>query len=827
MSFLRPIWLNLAILAAFGLQVDAVFGQVFSGLTKQAGISRSSQGPHYFTILGHVANPNCYELPTASPSLVKFVQFAGNPTPTASGSIRIVRDGRTVQSVFYREQLTEVLVPGDILVVDGKINHGRIVLRGNQKPEANATAEVSLAITGLRDYPVILTVPSERATIRWVTLHLGLDPGVANYVKAVTQRQSERVFQDTRLSSGTVLAFMPKFVDQSRLPDNLQEPVRPGRATNAQPQRPIGPAVRQPLTGTPSNLTGSPGNEYGAAAPGRARVPTIGPAPSTPGQQNQNVASSQQNQDLNLSPDEQAHVKELLTDPSSVPLDEPTPEPSGRAFVSEQPASPRPTNARPANSIPNRNPAATSEPAGSAVVSDVSNSGVSNSDASNAAAVNQARPETTVFSPEANRPYRSEPAAPESLQPLGSSRNALEGSANAPRPTAALPATSAAVPGNAPEQNGFRLALQGANLPASTASTTDASSMRPAAESENSTQPQPSTEAATASPSEVPSVTQALSDLAAAHSQSTLSPQLQTDSQTSTSETSLSDGSRLLPPPPSNVNWPVISILTVGLLGAIAACFLIYSIAHENPAPRVSQIDTSGRYWLDRMIENDIPIEEEEVDYPHNTQLFGKPAPIQRVDAAHRTVPRPHFSAPGDKSGVLKETPNNPDTPVPDLADSKRTSIVKIHSGGHSQLQSAAKVPTPHTTEAAARQEEDASTVSELAATAVFGDAGKELTSTQSAPEDAPSDEASKKKPRPKFRLDTGHRTSETTAPTVANQRATSRKSATVQPSPVVVQGANLLDRILSSVEHQQTVQRPKSVPSNLDKRPSDERGNS
>ena len=73
MSVLRPILLNLAILVAFGLQVYAVFGQVFSGLQQQPVITRSTQGPHYFTIMGHIGQPNCYELPTSAPSLVTFV----------------------------------------------------------------------------------------------------------------------------------------------------------------------------------------------------------------------------------------------------------------------------------------------------------------------------------------------------------------------------------------------------------------------------------------------------------------------------------------------------------------------------------------------------------------------------------------------------------------------------------------------------------------------------------------------------------------------------------------------------------------------------------
>ncbi|MDA0921552.1 MAG: hypothetical protein O2945_20990, partial [Planctomycetota bacterium] len=216
MSVVRPIWLNLAIFAAICLQGDAVFAQIFNGLQKPVGTSHSSQGPHYFTILGHIAKPNCYELPTSSPSLVSFVEFAGNLTRTAAGPIRIVRDGRSVQSTFYSNKSTLRLIPGDIVVVDGKFNQGQVILRGNESPTDDPKADVTLAITGLRDYPVVMTIAAERATIRWVTRHLGLDPDVANYVKAITQRQSEPVFPDKRLASGTVLIFNPAYVDGSR-----------------------------------------------------------------------------------------------------------------------------------------------------------------------------------------------------------------------------------------------------------------------------------------------------------------------------------------------------------------------------------------------------------------------------------------------------------------------------------------------------------------------------------------------------------------------------------------------------------------------------------
>lgn len=776
MSVLRPIWLNLAILAAFGLQADAVLGQVFNGLQRETGTSSTANGSHYFTIMGHIGRPDCYETTVSSPLLVDFVQLAGDLKPTAAGSIRIVRGGRTVQSTFFSKKSLMRLSPGDIVVVDGKVNQGRIILRGNQKQTDNGAAEVSLAITGLRDYPVVLTIPAERATVRWVTRHLGLDPGVADHVKAITQRPSERVFQDTRLATGTVLGFNPAYVDKSRLRDDLPAPVKPGRSTSV-PAQPTSPAAQQfqstapasPITQQP--LTALPTNQYGAA-PGRARVPTIEANP---------LPSAVPSENLDLPPAEQTFVKQLLTDPASVPLDEPTPEPSGRAFVAEQPAGAR----------------------------RVERTAIASSPAPTGESATEAPSEVTPFSPEASRPYQSGPATPEPLQPFGSSRSVVEDSESPLE--SAFGISSPVAAGSSDSQGNFSLAAQGAAL-ATTSAASNTSRSSTASGSDTSTPLPPESHASGPGPASPlrPVIPSQLSRISS------------TDAST---DIPAADGSRLLPPPPRNLNWPVISILTVGLLGAIAACFLIYSIAHETPAPRVAQIDTSGRYWLDRMIENDIPIEEETVNYPHKTQLFGKPAPIQRIDAAHKAVPRPHFSAPGGKSGVLKDNPATPDAPTPDIFNTDSRRIVRVHSSGTSQKQSAAAIPTPHSVGEATERRKDPSTIPEFAETAVYGDAEQPDHST------ATSDEASSKKTGRQFRLDTRHAASDQEKVEETNrtpgQSVPRRKSVTVQPSPVVVRGSNLLDRILSSVEHEQTVARPQSDGSNRDDRESDERGQS
>lgn len=803
MSLLRLIWLNLAILAALGLQDNAAFAQVFSGLQRPAGSTAAATGSHYFTIIGHIARPNCYHLPTASPALTTFVEFAGDLTRHAAGPIRIVRDGRSVQSTFYSENSTIRLLPGDVVVVDGKINQGRIILRGSQNPADQSVSSVNLAIVGVRDYPLVMTMPAERATVRWVTRQLGLDTRVADHVQVVAQRQTSQFHADTRLVTGTVLVFDPSYVDSSRLPDDLPLPVKAGRQTPlvAQPAHPVGPLVQQPMAGPAVN-------QY-SAAPGRARVPPINsPVPPT----------AVQDEPSELPPEEQTFVKQLLTDPASVPLDEPAPEVSGRAFVS-----PRPAASEPASDSPASVNSASAAPAVDAL------EGGASPDADH--------------SPEAPRPYTSVPAIPEPLQPLGSSRSSTavdpagdDGSTDDRESSGEGPSDDSSedttVPQGLVESGtgaGFSLALQGAGLAAVTAGRGDSTGSDGTSQSpEPGSGPAPVTPAGPIPPND---------------------SGLMADAPSIATIPSMTAESRLLPPPPADLNWPVISILTVGFLGTLAAAFLIYSIASETPTPRTRQIDTSGRYWLDRMIENDIPVVEESVDYPHGKQLFGRPAPIQRIDAAHKSVPRPHFSMPGGRSGVLKENPAMPDASSPHPSGSESEQMVRIHSGHPSRKQSAAAIPEPHSVKTAAKQQSETDESGDAADASANQDISKVDDSQELTREVASTDGRS-------FRFDSGrheailnseaaatsHATNNehgsTPAPEASTgpqflkkdqrgQRKSGRQPVAVQPSPIVVQGSNLLDRILSSVDQTPARTRQDAPKDDPGKHGTDERGNS
>jgi hypothetical protein len=163
---------------------------------------------------------------------------------------------------------------------------------------------------------------------------------------------------------------------------------------------------------------------------------------------------------------------------------------------------------------------------------------------------------------------------------------------------------------------------------------------------------------------------------------------------------------------------------------------------------------------------------------------------------------------------------------------------VRIHAGRPSQRQSALAEPTPESVSpvTAPRVEPFASPAGYVSPTevetVVFGDAGQKADSNKVR--ETPS------RAGRKFHIDTGHPTADLdtdnsadksadqSAVTGTRSRTTSgRRPVAVQPSPVVVQGANLLDRILTTVDQNQTAARQHSNEGRSNERPSDERGNS
>jgi len=104
--------------------------------------------------------------------------------------------------------------------------------------------------------------------------------------------------------------------------------------------------------------------------------------------------------------------------------------------------------------------------------------------------------------------------------------------------------------------------------------------------------------------------------------------------------------------PQEKTPWDLstVAVSIIGGLGVLAAIAMLLTTG-QTPAAAAASTErhpaTGDRYWLDRIIENDLPVIEEPVQLPQAEQFFGRatPAarPVHRVDAAAPQHARPHF----------------------------------------------------------------------------------------------------------------------------------------------------------------------------------------
>lgn len=257
-KFINPwLWLGL-IVAGWSCSSDncdsarCAQAQIFKGskmIQTPGGSGRTTgvQTKNFFTVMGEVRFPNTYELPTSSPSLVEFLNLAGGLLPNASGNLRIVRFTRTGQKteeqLFYDVRRADKLQPGDILVVDSKIGNARIYNGPNQSTNES---DVLIGVVGILEYPILIQLPQEQATIESIRQHLRQRSELAQSAKVcLPNRSSQRVTPDVKLPNNTLIHFDTAKVIVAELPQGLPHPFRLGVDTHPQvtPQRQLPPAA--------------------------------------------------------------------------------------------------------------------------------------------------------------------------------------------------------------------------------------------------------------------------------------------------------------------------------------------------------------------------------------------------------------------------------------------------------------------------------------------------------------------------------------------------------------------------------------------------------
>lgn len=240
--------------------------------------SAGASTAYYIGVLGQVARPGVYKFETASPALGELIDAAGGLTTRASRHLRVVRNGRAGQQMYYAPDTQYQLFSGDLVVVPSKDRReadSRSSGRGGvgQSAGSGGGGPVQLALLNLLRRPVVLKVSGRHATVPALVSLLGQSSQAAAGVRVLrpwnvpTGSDANR----KRLASGSVLVFDPASVDYDALPPlDRTIPAKQPETANGR--------TGAPLRSTPANSTDeqetSPGTDLtasGAERPARLR----------------------------------------------------------------------------------------------------------------------------------------------------------------------------------------------------------------------------------------------------------------------------------------------------------------------------------------------------------------------------------------------------------------------------------------------------------------------------------------------------------------------------------------------------------------------------
>jgi hypothetical protein len=187
---------------------------------------KDSARPIYFGVMGEVAHPGAYAAPAVW-TLTELIKKAGGITPQANKSVRIFRGGLLTEQVFLGSGEAPSLLPNDLIVVgdsgsSGSPTTSTDVNRGSSEPAA--VSAVQVAFVNLIDRPVIVKMPSDKATLARIVELLGQPADSAANIRifaplAAGPHDSDSIEQATRpLDSGTVLVFSAPSIRRETLP---------------------------------------------------------------------------------------------------------------------------------------------------------------------------------------------------------------------------------------------------------------------------------------------------------------------------------------------------------------------------------------------------------------------------------------------------------------------------------------------------------------------------------------------------------------------------------------------------------------------------------
>src|SRR5579872_1382662 len=223
-------WLLVAILIGIGNSpIAARAGDV----RPHGSRSMQSNTQHYVAVMGQIGRPGVFEMSGPLPQLAEFLNLAGGMIRNASGSIRVIRGGRSSQ-FFLSPKLSLQLIQNDLVIVESKQS-----MTGQQTgttssasgwqsnsgtlSAAPAPPVVQIGLVNLISRPVILDLPCEQAVLAQVLslLHNPVtDKAQITLFKPGSGMQNVSLDQasDAKLTTGVVLVFDPATVNSAVLP---------------------------------------------------------------------------------------------------------------------------------------------------------------------------------------------------------------------------------------------------------------------------------------------------------------------------------------------------------------------------------------------------------------------------------------------------------------------------------------------------------------------------------------------------------------------------------------------------------------------------------
>ncbi|HEY4260951.1 MAG TPA: SLBB domain-containing protein [Schlesneria sp.] len=215
----------------------------------------TAAGEVYAGILGEIAKPGVYRLEANGLSLQNVIRRAGGLTDEASGTIRIVRQDRIVESFFFNPQANIALLAGDLLVIESKRTQAAVSklyetdprLRamyaqpsaGDRVDKPSSGPGVQVAFVNVLERPVIVKLKYENARVGHVVQMLDQPIELAQAVRVIgpdrllAQNAAPQPI-DASLADGTVLVFPRNSINRSKLP-LLPVPYESEIATGAGP----------------------------------------------------------------------------------------------------------------------------------------------------------------------------------------------------------------------------------------------------------------------------------------------------------------------------------------------------------------------------------------------------------------------------------------------------------------------------------------------------------------------------------------------------------------------------------------------------------------